>query len=150
MPVSPDFLTMHNLCGRLTPCPQRIIQTSPPCWHGWRGRRRSWKGSGAKSNAPRTRRTKADRFPKNIKIIVEAVLISEDVEANPNDYDEIGEEHHDELGVIRPQMIWRRTIRKKFVHKNDRSRPPVIAPAPLASIPGTLISPELAAQICTD
>lgn len=105
---------------------------------------------GEKSNAPKTRRTKADRFPKNLKIIVEGVLIPEEVEANPNDYDEIGEEHHDELGVIRPQMIWRRTIRKKFVHKNDRSRPPVIAPAPLASIPGTLISPELAAQISTD
>ena len=34
---------------------------------------------------PRTRRTKADRFPMNLKIIVEAVLIPEDVEANPND-----------------------------------------------------------------
>ena len=70
--------------------------------------------------------------------------------ANPDDFEEIGEEHHDELDVIKPEMIWRRTIRKKFKHKTDKARPPVIAPAPLPSIPGTLCAPALAAQIITD
>ena len=50
----------------------------------------------------------------------------------------------------KPEMIWRRTIRKKFKHKTDKARPPVIAPAPLPSIPGTLCAPALAAQIITD
>jgi len=105
---------------------------------------------GEKSSAAKTRRTKADRFPKNLKIIVEAVLIPEEVDANPNDYDEISEEYHDELDVIKAEMIWRRTIRKKFVRKSDKTRPPVIAPAPLPSIPGTLCAPALAAQIIVD
>ena len=105
---------------------------------------------GEKPNVAKTRRTKADRFPKNLKIIIEAVLIPDEVEANPNDYEEISEEHHDEIDVIKPEMIWRRTIRKKFVLKADKTRPPVIAPAPLPSIPGTLCAPAFAAQIITD
>ena len=105
---------------------------------------------GEKPNVEKTRRTKADRFPKNLKIIVEAVLIPDEVDANPNDFDEISEEYHDELDVIKAEMIWRRTIRKKFVRKSDKTRPPVIAPAPLPSIPGTLCAPALAAQIIVD
>ena len=103
-----------------------------------------------KSNAPKTRRTKADRFPRNLKILVEQVTIPQQVLANPDDWQEIGEEHHDELDVIKAEIFWRRTIRKKFVHKTDKARPPVIAPAPLPSIPGTLLAPALAAQIITD
>ena len=36
----------------------------------------------------------------------------------------------------RAYVAWleRRTIRKKFVHKTDKARPPAIAPAPLPSI----------------
>jgi transposase len=103
-----------------------------------------------KSNASRTRRSKADRFPKNLKILVEGVLIPEEVSANPAEWTEIGEEHHDELDVIKPEIFWRRTIRKKFVHKTDKTRPPLVEPAPLPSIPGTLCAPALAAQIITD
>jgi transposase len=103
-----------------------------------------------KTRAASTRRAKEDRFPKNLKIIVEAVIIPDVVAANLENYDEICEEHHDELDVIKPQMCWRRTILKKYVLKSDKSRPPVVAPAPLASIPGTLIAPALAAQIAVD
>jgi transposase len=103
-----------------------------------------------KSNTAKTRRTKADRFPKNLKILVDAITIPEEVLANPDDWQEIGEEHHDELDVIKAEIFWRRTIRRKFVHKTDKARPPLIAPAPLPSIPGTLLAPALAAQIITD
>lgn len=103
-----------------------------------------------KSKAARTRRTKADRFPKNLKILVEEEIIPAAVAANPDDYELIGEEYHDELDVIKPQIFWRRKIRKQFRHKTDRTLPPVIAPAPLPSIPGTLCAPALAAQIITD
>jgi transposase len=105
---------------------------------------------GEKPSVVKTRRTKADRFPKNLKVVIEQVIIPDEVIANPEDFDEIGEEPHDELDVIKAQMIWRRTIRKKFAHKTDRTRPPIIAPAPLPSIPGTLIAPALAAQIGVD
>ena len=105
---------------------------------------------GEKPNAVRTRRTKAGRFPKNLRIVVEDVIVAPEVLANPDLYEEIGEEHHDELDVVRSEMIWRRTIRKKYVLKSDKSKPPVIAPAPLASIPGTLCAPALAARIVVD
>ena len=105
---------------------------------------------GEKPNVAKTRRTKADRFPKNLKIIIEAVLTPDDVTANPDDWEKIGEEYHDEIDVIKAEMVWRRTIREKFVHKTDKALPPVIAPAPLACIPGTLCAPAFAAQIITD
>lgn len=91
-----------------------------------------------KSNASKIRRTKADRFPKNLKILVEEVIIPEEVSANPDEWTEIGEEYHDELDVIKAEIFWRRIIRKKFVHKADKARPPIVQPAPLPSIPGTL------------
>lgn len=105
---------------------------------------------GEKPNVAKTRRTKADRFPKNLKIIIEAVLTPDDVTANPGEWEKIGEEYHDELDVIKAEMVWRRTIREKFAHKTDKALPPVIAPAPLACIPGTLCAPAFAAQIITD
>lgn len=101
-------------------------------------------------NAARSRRKKAELFPKNLKVVVEAVLVPDEVAANPEEWKLIGEETHDELDITRAQMFWRRTVRKKFVRKADRNSPPVIAPAPLASIPGTLCSPGLAALIFTD
>ena len=104
----------------------------------------------AKTRAASARRTKEDRFPKNLAIIVEEVIIPDAVAADPDKYDECGEEYHDELDVIKPRMCWRRKILKKFVPKGDKTRPPVIAPAPLPSIPGTLIAPALAAQIAVD
>ena len=105
---------------------------------------------GEKPNLAKTRRTKADRFPKNLKIIIEAVLTPDDVAANPGEWEKIGEEYHDEIDVIKSEMIWRRTIREKFAHKTDKALPPVIALAPLPSIPGTLCAPAFAAQIITD
>ena len=105
---------------------------------------------GAKPIIVTTRRTKAERFPKNLKIIIDAILTPDDVAANPDDWEKIGEEYHDELDVIKAEMIWRRTILEKFANKSEKDLPPVIAPAPLASIPGTLCAPALAAQIIVD
>lgn len=101
-------------------------------------------------SAPRKRRTKTDRFPRNLKILIQEIIIPEDVLANPDDWQEIGEEHHDELDITKAEVFWRRTIRKKFVLKSDKTQPPVITPAPLPSIPGTLLAPALAAQIIAD
>ena len=104
----------------------------------------------AKPDAAGSRRTKAERFPKNLRVVVDEVIVPAEVTADPDSYIEIGEEHHDELDVTRAQMFWRRKVRKKFVRKDDRSRPPVIAPAPLPSIPGTRCAPGLAARIGVD
>ena len=70
--------------------------------------------------------------------------------ADPDAWVRIGEEHHDELDVIKSEMFWRRIVRVQYRHKTDRSLPPIIAPAPAPSIPGTLIAPALAGQIIAD
>jgi transposase len=103
-----------------------------------------------KRRAESTRRTKAERFPKNLKIVIDEVIVPEEVAADPDAYEKIGEEYSDELDVIRPEIFWRRKVREKFVPKADRSAPPIIAPAPLPSIPGTMVAPDLAAMIIVD
>ena len=124
------------LLGKPEPSPDTNVETSAP--------------EEEKSKPARSRRTKADRFPKNLKILIDQIIIPDEVLANPDDWNEIGEEHHDELDVIKAEIFWRRRIRKKFVHKSEKVRPPVIAPAPPPSIPGTMLAPALAAQIITD
>lgn len=96
------------------------------------------------------RRTKAERFPQNLRILINGVIEPDEVLANPDMWEKIGEEHHDELDVIKPEIFWRRTVRPKYRHKTQREQPPLIAAAPAPSIPGTLIAPGLAAQIITD
>lgn len=124
------------LLGKPAPLPEQNGETSAP--------------EEEKSKAPKSRRTKAERFPENLKILIEKEIIPEEVLANPDDWKEIGQEYHDELDVVKAEIFWRRTIRRKFVHNTEKSRPPLIAPAPLASIPGTLLAPGLAAQIIAD
>ena len=105
---------------------------------------------GEKPSAAKTRRTKADRFPKNLKVVIEKVLIPGKVQENPDNFELLSERYHDELDVIKAALFWRRTIIQTFVDKTDKSLPPVSAPAPLPSIPGTLCAPALAAQIIVD
>ena len=98
----------------------------------------------------RNRRKKADLFPKNLMVVIDSVIVPEEVAADPEAFIEIGEEYHDELEAIRAALYWRRQVRKKFVSKKDRERPPLMSPAPLPSIPGTLCGPALMAQILVD
>ena len=77
-------------------------------------------------------------------------LVPEEVQADPEAYQEIAEEHHDELECISAELYWNRTVRKKFVRKDERSSAPCIAPAPVPTLPGTLIGSRLAAQIIAD
>lgn len=135
-PAQLQLLFDEIVLGKPAPLPEASDATSAP--------------EEVKPNAPKNRRTKAERFPKNLMILIEKEIIPEEVLADPESWQQIGEEHHDELDVTKAEMFWRRTIRKKFVHKTEKARPPLIAPAPLPSIPGTLIAPALAAQIIAD
>ena len=135
-PAQLQLLFDEILLGKPAPLPETSGETSAP--------------EEEKPSAPKNRRTKAERFPKNLMILIEKEIIPDEVLANPDDWKEIGEEHHDELDVTKARIFWRRTVRKKFVHKTEKARPPVIAPAPLPSIPGTLLAPALAAQIICD
>lgn len=98
----------------------------------------------------RSRRNKKDLFPRLLPVVVEDVIVPDEVKANPEAYIEIGELHHDELTVQRAQLYWRRQTRKKFKSKEDRSLPPLVASAPLPSVPGTMCDPDLIAMIIAD
>jgi len=135
-PAQLQLLFDEILLGKPAPLPDSSGATSAP--------------EEEKSNVKKNRRTKAERFPKNLMILIEKEIIPEEVLANPEDWNETGEEHHDELDVTKASIFWRRTVRKKFVHKTQKARSPLIAPAPLSTIPGTLLAPALAAQIITD
>lgn len=102
------------------------------------------------ARAKRNRRTKAELYPRNLRVQIVAELVPEEVQAEPDAYREIEPEHHDELEVKRGELYWRRTVRRKFVSVADRSQPPMIEPAPLPTVPGTLIGACLAAQIVAD
>ena len=102
------------------------------------------------SATKRSRRKKADLFPENLPVIVREVIVPDEVAADPEAFVEIGEEHHDELEAVRAELYWNRQVRKKFVSKADRTRPPLMAPAPEPSVPGTLCGPQLMAQILVD
>jgi transposase len=104
----------------------------------------------SKTPAPRTRRTKAELYPRNLPVRQVGVLVPDEVRAEPEAYEKIAEEYHDELEAIPPQLYWARIVREKYRRKAARNLPPLIAPAPPPSIPGTLIGPGLAAQILVD
>lgn len=96
------------------------------------------------------RRSKRDLFPRFLRVEVEEVIIPEEVLADPGAFVEIGELHHDELAVQKADLFWRRKTRKKFKARDDRERPPLVAPAPLPSVPGTMCDPDLIAMILAD
>jgi transposase len=106
-------------------------------------------GEGAKERSA-SRRNKKDLFPRFLPVVVEDVIVPDEVKADPDAYIEIGEFHHDELTVRRAQLYWRRQTRKKFKSKEDRSLPPLVAPAPAPSVPGTMCDPDLIAMIIAD
>jgi transposase len=96
------------------------------------------------------RRSKRDLFPRCLRVVVEEEIIPEEVLADPESYVEIGELHHDELAVQKAELFWRRKIRKKFKARDDRDRAPLVAPAPLSSVPGAMCDPGLLAMILAD
>lgn len=99
--------------------------------------------------SPRVRRPatrRQPRLPENLPI-EEHILDPEEVKQAPEAFERIGEEVTQELGYLAPLYFRRLFIRRKYVCKADRSRPPIIAALPARLIPGSYASPELLADI---
>jgi len=75
------------------------------------------------------RKPLAERLPDNLPIIQEVIEPAE-VQAAPELFRRIGEEVTVELDVTPAKFFQRHIIRPKYVRVDDRSRPPVVAPAP--------------------
>ena len=69
------------------------------------------------------------------------------VQAEPELYERIGEERTFEVDVVPPKLFKREIVRPKYRHRLDRSRPPVLAPAPARPVAGGYASAGLLAWI---
>lgn len=101
-----------------------------------------------KSKEKRPRRTKDEIYNlSNLPVKVINEVIPEEVLANPERYKKIAEETHDALDYRPGRVQIARTLLPKYIKIDDKSLPPVQAPAPLPVVPGTMITAALGAHI---
>jgi len=86
--------------------------------------------------APSVRPVPAERF-KNLPVKERVVVEPQEVQSDPDLYERIGEEETFEVDITAPKLFKRAIIRPKYRHTIDRSRPPVMAPAPKRAIEGS-------------
>jgi len=100
-------------------------------------------------STPRPRRGKRQhkpRLPEDLPT-EDIVLNPEEVDRDPKGYKKIGEEVTEELDIIPARYIRRRYIRPKYKSREDRDRPPIIAPLPPRVVEGGYASPGLLSDI---
>ena len=90
---------------------------------------------------PGKRKSREETY-ENLPILEEKVIEPEEVKADPEAWERIGEEETFEIKVDPPKFYRCKIIRPKYRFKGDKSRPPVVAPAPLRVVEG-LASKEL-------
>ena len=98
------------------------------------------------SGPKRKRRQIKDRLPENLPVRTEYIDPPE-VLAAPDAYHCIGEESLMELSMTQPLYFQRKTIRRKYVKKADRTLPPIIVPAKRRLIENSFASIELLVDI---
>jgi len=86
------------------------------------------------------------KLPEDIETITTEIL-PEEVLADPEAYQRIGEETTKELDVVPMKFVQRVTVRPKFVRKADIDAVPFLAPLPPRLIPGGVPAAGLVAQI---
>lgn len=106
---------------------------------------------GKKEVAGYSRRKKKDRdaeprIPDHLEE-VEEVIIPEEVQADPEAWERIGEEVTEELGFEPPRFFKRKIIRPKYVRRTVTGRKPVVAKLPGRVIPRSKASAGLIAYI---
>lgn len=76
-------------------------------------------------------------------------IVPEAVKNDPGLYERIGEERTFEVDIVPPQLFKREIVRPKFRHCLDRSRAPLLAPAPPRVVLGGFASAGLIAWALT-
>ncbi len=69
-------------------------------------------------------------------MLEETVIEPDEVKADPQAYERIGEESAEEIKIDPPRFYRHRIVRPKYRRKADRSKAPVVAPAPLRVVEG--------------
>lgn len=97
--------------------------------------------------SPKPKRETPEETFRHVPVKETVVIEPEEVKANPEAYERIGEERTFEIDVTAPQIYKREIIRPKYRHKTDRTRPPLVAPAPERPVVGGYASAGLLAWI---
>jgi transposase len=98
------------------------------------------------SGPARPRPERAARLPENLPVI-EQIIEPELVRQQPQAWRCIGQEVSEQLDYEPGRFLRRRTIRKKYVHRTERDRAPLIAPLPERLADRSLPAPGLLAHI---
>src|SRR5512135_736561 len=98
--------------------------------------------------APRSPRTHTRRIrtPENLEV-VRQVIEPELVRAEPEQWTRIGQEVSRQLDYQPGKFFWQETVRPKYVRRDQRALPPVIAAAPERVAEHSLAAPGLLAQL---
>jgi transposase len=98
--------------------------------------------------APRPARTHTRRIrtPDHLEV-VRQVIEPELVQAEPDQWKRIGQEVSRQLDYQPGKFFWQETVRPKYVRRDQRALPPVIAPAPERVAEHSLAAPGLLAQL---
>lgn len=99
-----------------------------------------------KAGKPRTLEPQKERF-KDLPVAETIVIEPEEVKANPELYERIGEERTFEVDITPPKLFKREFVRPKYRFKLDREMPPVIAPALPRPVEGSYASAGLVAWV---
>src|SRR5271170_3442511 len=99
-----------------------------------------------KERAGRSRKERTARLPENLPV-VEEVLDPEPVKAQPEQWRLIGQEISEQLDFEPGRFLRRRVVRRKYVHKTNPDRAPLIAPLPERLLDRSLPAPGLLAHI---
>ena len=91
-------------------------------------------------------RPRKDRFPDNLPV-TETVLTPPEVEADPESYRKIGEEVSVQYDYQPGYIKELRTIRPRFVKREDKALPPIIAPLPARLLERGILAPGFLAHI---
>ena len=86
-----------------------------------------------KANPPRRSR---EELYGNLPVLEETVIEPEEVKADPESYERVGQEETFEIKVDPPRFYRHRIVRPKYRKHGDRSKAPVLAPAPLRVVEG--------------
>lgn len=97
--------------------------------------------------SPREKRPIPAETFKDVPVKETVVIEPEEVKAQPEAFERIGEERTFEIDIVPPQVFKREIVRPKYRHKTDRSRPPVVAPALARPVSGGYASAGLLAWI---
>lgn len=99
-----------------------------------------------KASVIRSRKERTPRLPENLPV-VEEVIEPEPVKAAPQSWRCIGQEVSEQLDFEPARFLRRRTIRRKYVHRDDPDQSPVIAPLPECLQERGLAAPGLLAHV---